>query len=77
MQPTQPTAAVVCQRVQIIGMTCSHCKHAVSHEIGQLPGVVTVTVDAATGTATVTATRVLDRDEIAAAVNEAGYEFAS
>ena len=31
-------AAVVCQRFAVIGMTCTHCEHAVTTEIGRLAG---------------------------------------
>ena len=34
---------------QVTGMTCSHCEHAVSSEVGQIAGVDHVEVSAATG----------------------------
>jgi copper chaperone len=60
----------------VVGMTCSHCEHAVAEEIGKIPGVTGATADAATGTVTVEATDPLDRADVAAAVDEAGYELA-
>ena len=41
---------------QVTGMTCSHCEHAVATEVGQLSGVQSVDVSAATGRLVVTAT---------------------
>ena len=59
---------------QVIGMTCGHCEHAVSHEVGQIPGVLGVDVSAATGRLViVTATPVSD-EQVLAAVDEAGYQ---
>jgi len=59
------------------GMTCSHCVHAVTQEISTLTGVRDVTVDLPTGSVTVTSDRRLERDEVAVAVDEAGYQLAS
>ncbi len=55
------------------GMTCGHCRRAVTEEISAVDGVESVTVDLASGTVTVTADRPVDRADIAAAVDEAGY----
>jgi len=73
---TDRTSAIVCQRFVVAGMTCSHCEHAIVGEVGRLPGVVTVAADAGAGTLTIEATREFERDEIGAAVVEAGYELA-
>jgi copper chaperone len=54
------------------GMTCEHCVHAVTGEVGKLPGVTDVQVDLAAGTVTVTGEPV-DDATVAAAVDEAGY----
>jgi copper chaperone len=62
---------------QVNGMTCAHCVGAVTQEITALTGVRDVTVDLPSGRVTVTSDRQLDRDEVAAAVDEAGYELAS
>jgi copper chaperone CopZ len=69
-------AAVVCQRYDVVGMTCSHCEHAVAAEVSALPGVTAVTADAAAGTVIIESARELDRSEVASAVAEAGYELA-
>ena len=58
---------------QITGMTCWHCRRAVTEEIGRIPGVAGVSVDLASGSATVTATDPVDRADVAHAVDEAGY----
>jgi copper chaperone CopZ len=57
----------------VTGMTCAHCRRAVTEEIAAVDGVASVAVDLATGTVTVTAARPVDRADIAAAVDEAGY----
>jgi copper chaperone CopZ len=57
----------------VTGMTCAHCQRAVTEEISTVDGVDSVTVDLPTGTVHVTATRPVDRADIAAAVDEAGY----
>ena len=62
---------------QVAGMTCSHCQRAVNDEIAAVDGVDTVSVDLASGTVTVTAARPVDRADIAAAVDEAGYSLRS
>jgi copper ion binding protein len=59
------------------GMTCAHCARSVSQEIGALPGVSDVTVDLPTGQVTVCSDREVDREQISAAVDEAGYQIAS
>lgn len=67
--------ATVGQRFQIAGMTCSHCEVAVTAELCRLTGVTRVAVDAATGTAITESMTPLDRVDVAAAVDEAGYEL--
>ena len=58
---------------QVQGMTCGHCERAVAQEVGAVEGVLDVRVDLAAGTVTVTVDRPVDRADIAAAVDEAGY----
>lgn len=57
----------------VSGMTCDHCVHAVSEEVGALAGVSDVHVDLGSGQLSVTSDRDLDFGEVAAAVDEAGY----
>ena len=61
---------------RVAGMTCGHCVGAVTEEVTKLPGVASVDVDLASGQVTVTSTAPLDDVDIAAAVDEAGYELA-
>ena len=57
----------------VTGMTCEHCRHAITEAIQRIPGVDSVTVDLESGAATVTATAPVDRADIAAAVAIAGH----
>lgn len=59
----------------VTGMTCGHCVNAVTTELSALDGVTDVAVDLDTGRATVTSREPLDRDTVAAAVDEAGYQL--
>ena len=61
----------------VAGMTCEHCVHAVTQEVGALPGVQQVAVDLSTGAVTVHSDRVLTDQEVSAAIDEAGYQLAS
>lgn len=59
----------------VSGLTCDHCVHAVSSEIGGLPGVSGVNIDLVVGgnsAVTVTSEQPLAEQDIAAAVDEAG-----
>ena len=57
------------------GMTCGHCEAAVKEEVGALVGVSDVAVDLDTKLVTVTGDP-LDRDDIVAAIDEAGFDVA-
>jgi copper ion binding protein len=59
----------------VAGMTCAHCVHAVSTEIGKLDGVTGVEVDLEAGTVAVTSEHPLDLEVVRDAVDEAGYEL--
>lgn len=59
----------------VSGMTCGHCVSAVSTEIGTLTGVTGVDVDLGSGAVTVTSEAPLVTADVAAAVDEAGYEL--
>ncbi len=64
------------QTYPVIGMTCEHCVAAVSSEIGELTGVTGVSIElvpGGTSTVAVTSDQPLADDEVAAAVEEAGY----
>lgn len=58
----------------VVGMTCGHCVSAVTEEVSKLSGVTRVDIELATGMVAVTATRPINAEEFAAAVDEAGYE---
>ncbi|HET7719698.1 MAG TPA: heavy metal-associated domain-containing protein [Acidimicrobiales bacterium] len=64
------------QTYNVVGMTCGHCVQSVTSELSKLDGVTNVDVDLATGTAVVDSAAPLDREVVAAAVDEAGYELA-
>lgn len=55
------------------GMTCDHCVRAVQAEVGAVPGVVSVSVDLASGHLEVAAEGAVDEVAVRAAVAEAGY----
>jgi copper chaperone CopZ len=50
---------------------------AVTKEVGAIAGVTDVRVDLTTGRVDVTSTHPIDRDEMVAAIDEAGYDLAS
>ncbi|MBI2944039.1 MAG: heavy-metal-associated domain-containing protein [Candidatus Wallbacteria bacterium] len=55
------------------GMTCQNCVRHVTEALTEVPGVQSVKVDLAAGTATVEHTTAT-REALVAAVEEAGYE---
>ena len=73
--PATETTTVGCH-FDVLGMTCSHCERAVEAEVSAIPGVCSVTADAASGTVFIESTQILDVAAVAAAVDEAGYELA-
>jgi copper chaperone CopZ len=59
----------------VTGLTCGHCAAAVTQELSALDGVRDVAVDLSAGgtsTVTVTSDAPLDREQVAAALDEAG-----
>ncbi len=73
MMSSTPRTFVGTTTFQVTGMTCSHCKAAVTKEICQVDGVERVDADVASGTVTVHSRTPVDRADIASAVDEAGY----
>ena len=65
------------QTFHVVGMTCGHCVAAVTEEVGAIAGVSDVAGDLASGRVTVGSGREVTTAEVAAAVDEAGYELAS
>ncbi|WP_225823485.1 heavy-metal-associated domain-containing protein [Streptomyces naphthomycinicus] len=59
----------------VSGMTCDHCKSAVTEAVGGVDGVLSTDVDVDAGRVTVIAEGGLDDALIAKAVDEAGYEL--
>ena len=59
------------------GMTCAHCEQALRTELGEVPGVIGVEADAATGRVLVQHTGLVERAAIESAVLEAGYSVLS
>lgn len=56
------------------GMTCGHCKQAVTTEIGKIAGVSSIDIDLDTKKVTVTSSDPLEWSEVVSAVDEAGFE---
>jgi copper ion binding protein len=65
------------QTFRVTGMTCGHCVSAVEEEVGAIADVTDVAVDLADGRVTVVSGREVTTAEMAAAVDEAGYQLAS
>ena len=68
----------VTSRHAVAGMTCGHCVDAVTSELLGLSGVTAVEVDlvgGGTSTVSVRSTRPLADEEVASAVDEAGYRL--
>jgi len=59
----------------VSGMTCGHCASAVTEEISKIDGVHDVRVDLDSGQVTVLGAHRPAEAEVAAAVDEAGYEL--
>ena len=63
------------QTYTVVGMTCQHCVASVTEEVSEVPGVDKVDVDLNSGGLTVHSQQPVSRDEIEAAVHEAGYRL--
>ncbi len=61
--------------VTVTGLTCRHCVMSLTEEVSEIDGVSAVDVSLSSGLVTVLADRDVERDEIAAAVSEAGFEL--
>ncbi|MFD8973256.1 MULTISPECIES: heavy-metal-associated domain-containing protein [Streptomyces] len=59
----------------VSGMTCGHCRTAITKSVSALDGVISVDVDVNGGLVTVTTGGEPDDAAIAAAVDDAGYEL--
>lgn len=56
------------------GMTCGHCKQAVTTEVGKIAGVSSIDVDLDTKKVTVTSSEPLAWSDLVSAIDEAGFE---
>ena len=55
------------------GVSCEHCRRAISTEVGRVPGVAAVEVDLERKVVVVRGDALAD-DEIRTAIDEAGYD---
>jgi copper chaperone len=69
MAPLSPSD----QTYVVAGMTCEHCRVAVTREVAGVSGVASVDVDLDTKLVRVSGTDV-DRAAVVAAIDEAGYD---
>ena len=60
----------------VIGMTCGHCEMSVREELEEIPGVSNVVANHESGVVTFTSDRPVSREQVDAAVTEAGYQLA-
>ncbi|WP_406861668.1 cation transporter [Streptomyces sp. HUAS MG47] len=60
---------------RVSGMSCGHCRTAITSAVTALDDVLAVEVDIAGGLVTVTTTGEPDEAGIAAAIDDAGYEL--
>lgn len=63
--------------LKIEGMTCGHCEMSVTKELSKLVGANEIKVSAAEGTANLKIDDSVSREEISAAIDEAGYKLIS
>jgi copper chaperone CopZ len=62
--------------LKIGGMSCQHCVAHVTQALQELPGVISVSVDLASGRATLEIEEAyFNMDEAAEAIVDAGYDF--
>jgi copper chaperone len=61
--------------LEVRGMTCAHCVSAITSALSALPGVAGVDVDLGAGTVRVSGRP--DPVQVAAAIEDAGYDVAS
>ncbi|MFD8979361.1 heavy-metal-associated domain-containing protein [Streptomyces sp. NPDC059564] len=60
---------------RVSGMSCGHCRTAITTSVGALDGVLSVDVDVDGGLVTVTTAGAPDDIAIGAAIDDAGYEL--
>lgn len=63
------------QTISVSGMTCQNCVRHVTEALKELPGVSDARVDLASNSATIESSREVPREELARALDEAGYSL--
>ena len=61
--------------IHVKGMTCPHCVKHVTKALSGMDGVTDVVVDLEAGTAKFSAAREIPNNELAAVLDDAGYEL--
>ncbi|NKY35716.1 heavy-metal-associated domain-containing protein [Nocardia speluncae] len=61
----------------VAGMTCGSCAGKVTGQVEQIPGVIDVDVDLATGGITLTTESPVSDEDVQRAVRQAGYQLAT
>lgn len=64
------------QTISVTGMTCQNCVRHVREALAALPGVHSAEIDLPNGSASLETEREVSRPELAAALEEAGYNLA-
>jgi len=62
------------EQVKVKGMSCQHCVKSVTTALEALDGVVNVTVDLPSGTATYEMSKPVDKAVVVKAINEVGFQ---
>lgn len=63
------------QTIFVNGMTCDHCKNAVTEELSKISDVKKVQVDLVTGQVVINTEAEIGRERLEEAIKEAGYEL--
>ncbi|OFW75076.1 MAG: hypothetical protein A2201_13135 [Alicyclobacillus sp. RIFOXYA1_FULL_53_8] len=61
--------------LKVNGMTCNHCKHAVESALKDVPGIANAVVDLTKGEVEVELSQAVSKEDLRAAIDEAGYEL--
>lgn len=63
------------QTIFVSGMTCDHCKNAVTKELSKLSEVKKVEIDLTSGKIDIDTNTEIERARLEEAITEAGYEL--
>lgn len=63
------------QTIFVNGMTCDHCKNAVTEELSKISDVKKVQVDLVSGQVVIDTEAEIGRERLEEAIKEAGYEL--